>query len=81
MRAAPSQAVIRLGPGTFETRGEAAGLEIPPLPGWRPKSGQRLVGAGMGVTTLKLVGAFPATTITTPSGPQGTTWTASRSGI
>ena len=55
MRDVPANAAIHIGPGTFETRGSAEGLSAPP--GWRPKNGQRIVGAGMGLTTLKLVGA------------------------
>lgn len=55
MRNLPNPATVHIGPGVFETRGEAAGLAVPP--GWRPKSGQRILGSGMGVTTLKIVGA------------------------
>src|SRR5258705_12536908 len=47
---------IHIGPGTFETRGIWEG---PPLtPGWRIKTGQRILGAGMGLTTVKLVGCL-----------------------
>jgi len=45
----PPNAIIHLGPGTIETRGlSSAGV------GWYVKSGQRFVGSGMDVTTLKL---------------------------
>src|SRR5262249_10910344 len=40
----------------FETRGEAPGLTT--VHGWRPLSGWRIVGSGMGATTLKLVGGY-----------------------
>ena len=44
---------IHLGPGVFETRGCAN--DIPG--GWEAKSGQRIVGSGIGITVLKLVEA------------------------
>jgi hypothetical protein len=62
MQEVPANMTVHLGPGVFETRGEAAGLATPPdpgpqNPGWRPRSGQRILGSGMGVTTRKIVGA------------------------
>jgi hypothetical protein len=49
-----SPLVIHLGPGTFETRGFTSA----PVPtGWQPRSGWRLVGAGVNLTTLRLVDA------------------------
>lgn len=53
MREAPSHAAIHLGPGIFETNGFMHGIPG----GWHPKSGQSIIGAGMGLTTIKLVGA------------------------
>jgi hypothetical protein len=53
LAALPAYIPAHLGPGTYETRGYApAGVG-----GWQPKSGQKLVGAGIDVTTLRLVGA------------------------
>src|SRR2546425_3565059 len=46
---------VRLGPGVFETKGFALDLG-----GWQPKSGQKIIGSGMGLTTLKIVGATVA---------------------
>jgi hypothetical protein len=46
---------IHIAPGVFETRGHS-GADGPSY-GWRLKSGFRIAGAGMGLTTLKLVGA------------------------
>jgi hypothetical protein len=43
---------IHIGPGVFETRG----MGDSDRPGWQCKSGQRFLGAGMGLTTLKFVG-------------------------
>ena len=54
-RVAPEGATIHIGPGVFQTRGSGPGLSTPP--GWRPRSGQKIIGSGMGATTLKLVGA------------------------
>jgi hypothetical protein len=44
MNRMPPRCVIHLGVATFETMG---------LFGWSPKTGQRIVGAGMGLTVLK----------------------------
>jgi hypothetical protein len=46
---------IHIAPGVFETRGHSGADEE--SYGFRLKSGFRIVGAGMGLTTLKLVGA------------------------
>lgn len=53
MKEAPERTTIHIGPGVFETRGAGEGEIVPP--GWRAKNGQRILGAGMGLTTLKLV--------------------------
>lgn len=53
MQAAPAFSAIHLGVGVFETHGFMHSIPG----GWNPKSGQRIVGAGMGLTTIKLVGA------------------------
>ena len=49
---------VHLGPGVFETRGSSV---------WQPKSGQKLRGSGIAVTTLRLVGVnvpyFPVNAI------------------
>lgn len=47
--------LIHLGPGKFQTRGFTEGQ--PSECGWSVKTGQRIVGAGIDVTVLKLVGA------------------------
>ena len=46
MNALPAGVTIRLGSGIFCTRG------YPASTGWKPKSGQRIVGSGMDATTL-----------------------------
>jgi hypothetical protein len=73
MRNAPPNIQIRLGPGTYLTRGFASNDSR----GWEPKSGQKIIGAGMDVTTLQLVGAENADqhyhTIGMPIEPSGTT--------
>ena len=53
MASIPANTTIHLGPGVFETRGCANDI----AGGWEPKSGQRIVGSGMGITVLKLVEA------------------------
>lgn len=52
MGSAPANSTVHLGVGEFQTKGfmHLAG-------GWHPKSGQRITGAGMGLTVIKLVGA------------------------
>ena len=52
MRAIQHHTAVHIGPGIFETKGDAGGT----AGGWFPKSSQRIIGAGMGLTTLKLVG-------------------------
>jgi len=62
MRATVPNSLIHMGPGTFETRGACPlffketdhSFDV----GFRAKSGQKLRGSGMGVTTLKLVYAI-----------------------
>lgn len=46
----PANTHIHLGPGTFDTSGYADGVSG----GWQPKSGMKIEGAGVGVTTLRL---------------------------
>ena len=67
MRAVPANMKVNIGPGEFLTRGYGQvwtenayvwalyGQEW--LGGWQPKTGQKIVGAGIDVTTLKLLGA------------------------
>src|SRR5262245_54438705 len=50
----PAGTTVRLGPGTFQTRGFGAAV-----PGGTLKNGQRLVGCGMYATTLQLVKGAP----------------------
>ena len=73
MRAAPANIQIRLGPGTYLTRGFAPN----DARGRQPKTGQKIVGAGMSATTLQLVGAENADqhyhAIGMPIEPAGTT--------
>jgi len=52
MRSVPANMAVHLGPGVFETKGLAYSVRT-----WEPKPGQKLIGSGIGVTTLKLVGA------------------------
>jgi hypothetical protein len=49
----PAGTLVNLGPGVFQTNGYADGVSG----GWQAKAGMRIVGAGIDVTTLKLVGA------------------------
>jgi len=53
MQKMPPRSRIFLGPGLFQTRGFAQDDQR----GWQPKVGQKIVGSGVGVTTLQLVGA------------------------
>ena len=53
MGAIQHHTAVHIGPGVFETRGMGDGSR----PGWRCKSGWRILGAGTALTTLKLVGA------------------------
>jgi len=52
MRALPANCLIHIGPGVFESKGRASGID-----GWGAKTGQHIVGSGMAITTLKLVGS------------------------
>ncbi len=52
MRSVAENSVIHLGVGVFETKGKSQASG-----GWTAKSGQRFLGSGMGLTTLKLVNA------------------------
>src|SRR6266850_1369655 len=52
MRRIPAGTRINLGPGVFETRGYSPGNHA-----WQPKDGWKIIGSGMGITTLKLVEA------------------------
>jgi hypothetical protein len=58
MNNVPPQTRIHLGPGVFETKGYSDQADAGY--GWQPKPGQKIVGSGIGVTTLKLVGASVA---------------------
>ncbi len=69
MRSVPANSIIRLGPGTFETRGLSSAYAYDANPalvtvGYQVKTGQNLVGAGMDVTVLKLVYAIDKLTVT-----------------
>jgi hypothetical protein len=56
LRDLPANTRVNLGPGVFQTRGYAPqGVNS-----WQPKAGQKIIGAGMDVTTLQLVGASVA---------------------
>jgi len=50
--------MIHLGPGTFTTKGYTDDPTV--TPGWEIKAGLKIVGAGIGVTTLTLAPASPA---------------------
>jgi hypothetical protein len=58
MRSLPANTRVALGSGTFLTRGYSDGA--PAGYGWQPKAGQRILGSGIDVTTLKLVDAGQA---------------------
>ena len=63
MSLVPANTTVRLGPGTFTTKGHQ---------GWTPQAtGLRIVGAGMEVTTLKVSGTTATTTcaIGNPTSP------------
>jgi len=53
MNELPGPTLVHLGPGMFETAGYSDGTSG----GWQPKAGMRIIGAGMGATTLTLVNA------------------------
>src|SRR2546425_378167 len=46
MKNFPTNTTVRLGPGVFQTRSQLY---------WKPKSGQKIIGSGIDVTTLKIV--------------------------
>lgn len=73
LREIPPHCRIQLGPGVFLTRGFAPNDNR----GWQPKTGQKIVGAGVDVTTLQLVGAENSDqhyhVIGMPVEPSGTT--------
>lgn len=54
MKAMPARTTLHLGPGVFETQGFP-----PPVGGtsWQPKTGQKIIGSGLEVTTLQLANA------------------------
>src|SRR5712664_3981257 len=49
--------IIHLCPGVFQTFGYVSVTCPGPANTWQPKSGQKIIGAGMFATTLKVVGA------------------------
>jgi len=49
----PPKTTVHIGAGTFQTQGYPGGI----AGGWQPKSGQRIVGAGMEDTILQVVNA------------------------
>src|SRR6266571_7703247 len=53
MGSLPANTTIHLGAGTFQTQGWYAGTTA----GWQPKSGQKIFGAGIDITVLKVVNA------------------------
>lgn len=55
----PLAVTVHLGPGEFETKGYRSDYEPSPS-GWEPRAGMKILGAGMEVTTLKLVDATAA---------------------
>jgi hypothetical protein len=57
MRSLPENIRIHLGPGVFETRGNAIGM---PGHGWKPLQGWNMVGSGMDISTLKMATAYGA---------------------
>lgn len=56
-----TRTTIHLGPGIFQTFGYNF---LYASDGWQVKSGQRIIGAGMNATTLKVVGARPSPGLT-----------------
>lgn len=55
MNSFPPNTTIHLAPGIYETAGHADGV----AGGWQPKRGFRIVGAGIDITTIKLVNPAP----------------------
>ena len=60
----PPNTTVRLGAGPFQTQGYASGVNG----GWQPKSGQRIAGAGIDDTILKLVNATSSSNPTSAIG-------------
>ena len=52
MNSQPANTRIHLGAGIFQTKGYADGVDG----GWQPKAGMKIIGSGIGVTTLQLTG-------------------------
>jgi hypothetical protein len=58
MKSFQAKTIIHIGPGIFQVPAFDSDKAVnSPALVWQPKSGQRIVGAGMYVTTLKVVGA------------------------
>jgi hypothetical protein len=53
MRTLGENTLVHIGPGVFQTKGHGEGVQS----AWTPKNKQRILGAGIGLTTLQLVGA------------------------
>jgi len=62
MAPAPAGTLVRIGPGTFETRGHIR---------WEAKSKQRILGSGMALSVLKLVFAPPLDLVPAIGNPVG----------
>jgi len=63
----PPYTTVHLGSGVFQTQGYA----VTPG-GWRPKSGQRILGDGIGETTIKLINASDTANLTSVIGAPST---------
>ncbi len=50
---------VRLQPGMYYTRGFNTSYNLT-TNGWRPKSGMRIIGSGLGTTTIKLISSLAA---------------------
>lgn len=65
----PSNSIVHLGPGTFQTRGHCSAYSSDPgnlarlFVGWSLKDRQRIVGSGIEVTKLQIVHAADAVTL------------------
>lgn len=68
MNDCPTNSIIHLGPGIFQTFGFVSGGAN----NWQPKSGQRIIGAGRSATTLKVVGAISPVYLTLAVGNHST---------
>ena len=53
MRDLPANTTVRLGPGVFETKGYTPANPNP----WQPKTAQKIIGSGIGATTLRIMQA------------------------